>query len=120
MRAGKWQEGASSQSCGPGRVRVAPPYGILQFHCPEPGQSEGWALGSFKQTSPSPAEQSCRGWEGLGGQPECGCLAFRLSLFTTERIIKPYAGINCAHLLPTLICSSRVPANGTSNKGNCF
>lgn len=29
-------------------------------------------------------------------------------------------GINCAHLLPTLIYSSTVAAKGANNKENCF
>lgn len=29
-------------------------------------------------------------------------------------------GINCAHLLPTLIYSSTLPTKGANNKENCF
>lgn len=60
---------------------------------------------------------------GAGGPdrqlPGAACLEFRFFVYHWESI-KPYAGINCAHLLPTLICSSRVPADGAGNKGICF
>lgn len=33
--------------------------------------------------------------------------------------MKGRTGINCAHLLPTLIYASALPAKGANNKGNC-
>lgn len=57
---------------------------------------------------------------GLQGLPGNNCPYAQVIFVYHGEKRTVHRGINCAHLLPTLIYSSTLPAKGANNKENCF